>query len=267
MRFLCYFTPLLLISLTGISPCVTASGAPMNSDEPARTLDDFRDRYFVANNGKDKMLSVQSMRVEAVLSRPGEEGGKIIYIKQKPNYVRSVWYGPKGVVLRHGYNGVVAWEMVTFPDGTEKGRISNEVPGDVFEWVIASPESCGATLELLPLERLERSENYHVRATFASGVVKDYYIDTMTFCETKVIEKSKDGTVKTYVVETPQKFDGIWFPGVQIEYDQSGKEIARVEVKDVQMNIGLLPCFFDCPKALQPTPEGQPSQNETTTGR
>ena len=252
MRFIRFSALVLSLTLLGSTPCYPdeAADAP-DSGEIAKTLKDFRERYFVANNGKDKMLSVRSMRVEAELTRPDGDGGKMVFIKQKPNYVRSVWYAPRGMTVRKGYNGKESWELVTAPNGSEKGRILPEVPPDVFEWVIADPEACGAKLEMLPVERSERSELYHIRATFNDGRVKNYYLDTTSFCESKVVETETDGTVKTFVVESPIKYNGIWFPGVQIQYDASGKEVARVKIDDVKMNVGIFPCFFDPPESLK----------------
>ena len=229
-----------------------ALGADVQQDthELATTLDVFRDRYFTANGGKDKMLSVHSMRVEAVLTRADGVSGKIVYIKEQPSYMRSIWYGPRGMVLRRGSNGTKSCEMVTLANGQEKGRIADDMPADVFEWVIANPDSCGAKLEMLPVERSERSECYHIAAHFANGKVKDYFVDTTTFSEVRVVETATDGKKKTFLVQAPVKFDGIWFPGTQIELNADGTESNRIEIKDVQLNIGLLPCFFDPPEEL-----------------
>jgi hypothetical protein len=54
-------------------------------------------------------------------------------------------------------------------------------PLDVFEWVLANPQASGAVLEMLPLERDGRNECYRVRATYASGMVKDYWLVTASY--------------------------------------------------------------------------------------
>jgi hypothetical protein len=251
MKFRLLLAPLVFTLLSCFSG---AYGADEQDDKDTHglvtTIEKFRERYFVANGGREKLLSIRSMRVEALLTRADGVQGKIIYIKESPALVRSIWYGPRGIVLRRGSNGVKSWEMLTTADGTQKGRITTDMPSDVFEWVIANPEGCGATLELLPVERSERAEYYHVRAKFADGRQKDYFLDTTSFGEARVVDTAADGTEKTYLVDKPVKFDGIWFPGVQMELASDGKELNRIEIVDVQMNVGLLPCFFDPPEEI-----------------
>ncbi|MBN1403418.1 MAG: hypothetical protein JW942_02980 [Opitutales bacterium] len=217
----------------------------------ARNLDELLERYCAANGGRETINSVRSLRVEAVLSTADGQSGTMIFIKQKPNFIRTSWHSNNGVIISKGFNGTQAWEHVSFPNGDERYSFISKVPRDVFEWVLADPEGCGATLEMLPIERDGSRELYHVRASFAAtGFVCDYWLDAVSLCEVRVRERDADGTETESIVEKPFRQDGIWFPGVQREVLPDGSSGNVVEVKDVQMNIGLLHCFFDPPKEL-----------------
>ena len=251
MKFRSLFAPL-LFSLTMVVPCALQAEDAVVADSStlAVTLDSFLERYFKANGGKDKILLMRSIRAEAALTLADGRKGNLVYVYQQPGYMRSVWFGPAGVTLRRGNNGKQSWELVSMPDGTIKGRMTNDMPGQMFEWTIANPESCGATLEFLPVERAERAEYYRIKAKYADGRIKNYWLDTATLAEVKVEETLADGKVKTFLIDKSIRYDGIWFPALQRELDQDGRELNRIELLDVQMNIGLLPCFFDPPEDL-----------------
>jgi hypothetical protein len=252
------FASLLFAVLLNTAGWLHADGGAASGDQSlATTLDAFLERYYAANGGKDKLLSVRSMRIETNLFLKDGQAGKLIYVSEQPNLVRSVWYGPRGTVLRRGYNGAQSWEMTTMPDGSEKGHIGTDAPGAFFEWVIANPEACGAKLEFLPMERSERMEYYRVKAVYLDGTMKDYWLDAASLCDVKVVKTHPDGTTSTFIVEKPVKYDGIWFPGVQRELDSKGVEVNRIELLDVQMNIGLLSCLFDPPEELLKAVEAQ----------
>lgn len=244
------FAPFLaLILLFAAVPSRAAEPAAAD-DDLASDLPTFLEKYCAANGGRENLLSIRSLRMEATLTMVNGTKGGMIYISQLPGYMRSVWSGPRGETVRRGFNGVISWELRTRPDGSEVGSIGTSVPGPVFDWVLANPAAVGAELEFLPVERSDRSEAYHVRARYADGRLKDYYLNTVTLAESKVVETAIDGTVRTVVIDKSMKRNGIWFPQVQREMDASGAEVLSIEVSDVQLNIGLLPVFFDPPKKL-----------------
>lgn len=251
------FAPLLALVLLFVAAPLRAADTAADTDDLARDLPSFLDRYFAANGGKDNLLSIRSLRVEASLAFASGAKGELVYISQLPGYIRSVWTGPRGEVVRHGYNGVVAWELRTRADGTETGRVGTSVPGPMFDWVIANPSAAGATLEFLPVERQDRLERYHIRATYANGRVKDYFLDTTTLAEVKVVDRETSGAVRTILIDKSIKRNGIWFPQTQREVDDSGASVLSIEVSDVQLNLGLLPVFFDPPKKLMDSIPGR----------
>jgi hypothetical protein len=237
-----------------------AQDAPAETRALAVTQDDLLNRYCEANGGREHLKNVRSLRIEAVMTMRDGGTGKLIYIKEQPFYMRSIWYGPNGTVVRKGYNGQHSWELFQNFDGRERFSYLPGRPQDVFEWVLVDPEACGATLEMLPLERVGRDECYRVRASYADGTIRDFWLDTTTLCEVRVEATSPDGRVSTFLVEKPAKYDGIWFPGVQREIMPDGSFGTAIEITDVQMNIGLLPCFFDPPQRwLNQKPETQDS--------
>jgi len=238
-----------LLCLMSLCPLV-AQDVPAETRALASTLDDVIERYCEASGGREHIKAVRSLRIETVLTMADGSSGKLVYIKKQPYYMRSIWYGPRGIVVRKGFNGKRAWELFQGPDGRERlsyldGRLS-----EIFEWVLADPEACGATLTMLPVERVGREECYRVRATYADGNVRDFWLDTASLCEVRVTETRKNGATTTFLIEKPLKYDGIWFPGVQREIMPDGSTGNTIEILDVQMNIGLLPCFFDPPEGL-----------------
>ncbi len=244
--------PLSLLLL--LSALFAAVCAPLAAQDAApalaRNLGELLDRYCEANGGRERINNVRSLRVEATLTLPSGASGKMVFIKQSPNFVRSVWYGPRNLVVRKGYNGVEAWEHVSEPGGRDRYGYVDKPPLDVFEWVLANPQASGAVLEMLPVERDGRSECYRVRASYASGMVKDYWLDTASYRELRVEERQPGKPPVCHVIEEHQKFDGIWFPLFQRELLPDGSYGQQLRIDDVQMNIGLVHCFFDPPQEM-----------------
>jgi hypothetical protein len=232
--------------------------APLAAEQPvemaqaplATTLDDLLARYYEANGGREHMLAIRSLRVDASLTMSDGSSGSLVYIKSQPNLVRSTWRSDRGMEIRRGNNGSQGWESVTMPDGRTRMRLGGGVPPDMFEWVLCSPESCGAVLEMLPTVRDGRQEYYRVMARFADGTTKEYWLDSLALNETRVVCTDSDGAQKIYLVPRSVKYDGIWFPAVQREIAADGSTVGEVVLNDVQMNIGLLPIFFDPPEEL-----------------
>jgi hypothetical protein len=221
-----------------------------DADVPAASMEAFTARYLEANSGLDKLNKVGSLRIEAVRTMAGGERGEFIYQNRFPNLERSVWSGPNHFVLRRGENGKCVWAYTRASDGRTTLDLAAKPQMRLFDWTVIDPAHCGAALKFLPRELLNGVDCYRIRAVFQDGSSRDYWFEVKTLRPAKVLETASDGSVRYFVIDKSNKYDGIWFPQVMREVNASGADLERVEVSDVQLRLAILPDFAEPPSNL-----------------
>jgi hypothetical protein len=214
---------------------------------PGQPLAVFVDKYLAANGGVDKLQNIHSMRIEAVRTVKDGSCGNLVYLSRFPNLERSVWHGPRNFEFKRGFDGKRSWSYSCTFDGKAALNMSSARQPALFDWTILDPNRCGASLELLPSETVGSVPCYRVKATFASGAVRDFWFETATLRLVKTVDTAVGGGQRFFVIDRSIKVDGVWYPQVMREVDSNGVELERIVFMDVQTNIALLPSFAEPP--------------------
>lgn len=207
----------------------------------------FYDKFMSANGGAEKIRAVRSMRFVCVRTLANGDSGSYIYLNRFPVYERSVWRGPKNFLLRSGCDGKVRWSYSCTFDG--KGVLDmaamRQMP--LFDWTVLDPAACGASFEALAPEIAGGVSYACARASYKDGLVREYWFEADSMRPAKCVDTDASGVKRYFVIDKSRKVDGIWFPQVMSEVDAKGALLERVEVTEVQTNIGLLPDFAAVP--------------------
>lgn len=227
--------------------CCLSSSLAAEVDMQSGGAVDFSERYLAANGGVDNLKSLHSMRVVGEMTWGDGAPGEFVYLNRYPFYERGLWKGQGKVTKRWGYDGTSRWDYVCDyrGRGTLKKTAARQMP--LFDWTLYDPAACGASLESLPDESVDGARFLRVRALFTGGYVRDYWFEQEGLRLARFVDTDVSGAKRIFMIDQSTKFNGIWFPQVMREVDANGASIVSVVVKDVSLNLGLLPDFASPP--------------------
>ena len=185
----------------------------------AQTADDVIDKYIAALGGKEKLLSLTSVRMTGSFNVQGTDVGVVISRKQ-------------GVGSRADFSvmGTENYQLVTPTKGSvfmpvqgqsaPEDMADDQVKAGQIQLDIQSPflnyKEKGNTVEFAGKETTDGVECYKLKVTFKNGAKMDYYIDTKDSrifkTSTKINVNGEDVDAATTYGNYKQNADGYWFP-------------------------------------------------------
>jgi hypothetical protein len=184
----------------------------------AQTADDIIDKYINALGGKEKLLSLNSIKMTGSLSIQGTD---INLTVTKLNNVGA--RTDIEVMGTSNYQIVTATKGISFmpvqgmsspTDMTEEQFKSSQTQLDI-QSALLNYKDKGTTVELAGTEKIGDEDNYKLKVTFKNGIVTNYFIGSKNFRLNKTSGKrnvnGEDMDIETSFSNYKQNADGFWF--------------------------------------------------------
>ena len=231
----------------------------------AQSLNEILDRHFAAIGGKEKLASVQSMKMTGRQQMGPQEVPFTIYWK-RPDKVRMevTIQGMTGV---QAYDGKTAWMVMPFmgkndPEamtGDDLKSIQNQadmIEGPLFNW-----KEKGNEVELMGKETVEGTESWKIKVTRKSGDVSYLFLDTDSLLQIKSEAKIKRGDQEIEIEGSLGDYkpvDGILLPH-SVEQKPKGAPVgSMITVDAIETNLTVDDTLFAMPQKKEtPAPAGK----------
>lgn len=184
-----------------------------------KTVDDVINKYIEALGGKEKLLTLKSIRYTGNINIQGND---VSIVQTKLNL--------KGMRMDISVAGTENYQVVT----PEKGIVFMPVQGmtepspmpedqlksgqnqlDV-QGALLNYKEKGTAVELLGTEKLNGDDNHKLKVTFKNGLVTTYFIGATNHYINKTVSKrmvnGQEQDMETTYSNYKQNADGFWFP-------------------------------------------------------
>ncbi len=184
-----------------------------------QTVDEVINKYIEALGGKEKLLTLKSVRYTGNINIQGNDVSIVqtklnlkgmrmdIFVAGTENY--QFVTPEKGVVFMP-VQGMT--EPSPMPeDQVKSGQNQLDVQGPFLNY-----KEKGTAVELLGIEKLNGEDNYKLKVTFRNGLVTTCFIGAKNYYINKTVAKRKingeDTDMETTFASYKQNADGFWFP-------------------------------------------------------
>lgn len=183
----------------------------------AQTADDVIDKYITAMGGKEKMMSLTSVKMTGSFNVQGTDVSVVVTKKQGVGYRLDL-----------SVMGTDNYQLVTPSKGwifmpIQGQTAPEEMPEDVYksgqnqmdlQGAFVNYKEKGHTIEMAGKETVDGTECYKLKVTFKNGNKTDYFIDTKTnrLYKTNTKVNANGEEIDAYTVFSNYKqVDGFWF--------------------------------------------------------
>jgi hypothetical protein len=223
----------------------------------AQTLDEIVERHIAARGGRDKLSSVQTVKITRTVANGIGTTLKVIVYKKRPNFVR-VEAGaaqPGAPLTPRGVNSDAAWDMSQGKPVLRPAQIAAEtrdVEGD-FDGLLVDWQQKGHAVTLEGREPMPGGDAYKLKVTLKSGLERMIYLDAKTF-----LERRHTGTLNLpggrqfdviISFDNWREVEGVKFP-FDITEERTGKEPVVTLVtytEKVELNLPIDDGLFATP--------------------
>ena len=236
-----------------MAPLVAAFVASAFSPGPraaAPSADEVIAKLIAARGGRAKLASVHTARLFGIITFANGAGGPLVVSIARPPRIRSQ-FTMNGRTMTQGYDGHIAWLF----DGSASHPLTpdqsaNVAAGADFDGPLVDYAAKGNQVALVGLDTADGRPAYDVRVTLASGLVDDYFIDTVTWMQTKWRGGRKEDTVAVVYESWFRDYRRIG--GVKFAFRIDSRTVGRagsqlIALDSVQVNPKLAPDLFTMP--------------------
>lgn len=185
----------------------------------AQSVDEIVDKYIETRGGKEKMLSLKTVRMEGNMS--------VLGVIETLVVTKSHMIGTRVDI---GIDGTNNYQVVT-PDKSTMYMPSRGMtaPGDMpedqikaariqldLQGVLLNYKDKGTKISLLGKEKINDDDTYDLELTFLNGYIFHYYISTTSYRLVKsrnyLDVNGQNIAIDTYFEDWKPNADGYWFP-------------------------------------------------------
>ncbi|PXA05420.1 hypothetical protein DDZ13_00705 [Coraliomargarita sinensis] len=238
--------------------------APMNTEGLDSNLVHILNRYYKATfGGIDNWQTLESVRFDGRLHL--ENGvARFVAFKKKPDYCKMDVFAGGSAQLVMGYDGEDAWKINTSSSGAKpRGMSEKEARNFIRDASIGGPLLYplikGKTIELSGVEKVADYSCYKLVTTLPDGERIISYLDTSNYAERRqMTTNALTGLQEQTTYSDFRRVGGVRFP-FAARMESGGKEVHRVEMQKIQLNIGMTPWMFQRPaEGYSPVEESNP---------
>jgi hypothetical protein len=236
---------------------LAASVALAPSPSSAQTVDEIVARHIAARGGRDKLMSIRTVRMTRTVASGIGTTLRVIVSKKRPNLMR-VEQGPAtpgATMTPRGIGAEGVWDMVQgkpVPRQPQLAEEAREVDGD-FDGPLVDWKEKGHVVALAGREALPGGDTYKLTVTLKSGLVRTVYLDARTFLDrrhTGVLNLPNGRRFDiTIDFDNWRDVEGVKFP-FDIMEERTGKEpvVTLVTYTDkVEVNVPMEDALFAAP--------------------
>jgi hypothetical protein len=227
------------------------------SGSSAQTVDEIVARHIDARGGRDKLKSVQTVKMTRTVATGIGNPVKVIVYKKRPQLLR-VEQGPAqpgAMLVPRGVNPEAAWDLQQGKVVTRSAQAaaeSRDVDAD-FDGILVDWREKGHMVELEGRDALPGGEAYELKVTLKSGLVRTVYLDARTYLErrhTGVLNLPNNRRFDiTIDFDNWRDVDGVKFP-FDITEERTGKEPVVTLVtytEKIELNLPMEDALFTPP--------------------
>ena len=220
-------------------------------------MDEIITRHIAARGGRDKLTSIQTVKMTRTVASGIGTTLKVIIYKKRPNLIR-VEQGPAApgaTMTPRGINTDAVWDMVqgkAVPRQPQLAAESREVDGD-FDGLLVDWREKGHAVALAGRETLPGGETYKLTVTLKSGLARTIYLDARTYLDrrhTGVLNLPNGRRFDiTIDFDNWRDVEGVKFPFDVME-ERTGKEPVVTLVtytEKIEVNVPMEDVLFAAP--------------------
>jgi len=246
----------LALLFSALSMPVLAGTAP---DQATQTADQVVEKYLAALGGRaalGKITSRRSTGTISVATPNGEIAGSAEIALKAPNKSRSVMQldlsamgVPEKLVVQQVFNGTVGWALDSLNGDSEiTGNRLDNLRNNVFPTPLLSYKTTGATVELLPAEKLNGQDAAVVRFTPKAGSAAKLYFDPQTNLLVRTVATIDNPQAGGPVEQTGDFSDYRAVDGVKVPFmvvNSSPMQTATIKLAKIEHNVALDDAMFN----------------------
>jgi len=216
------------------------------------TVEEIVAKHLNAKGGVEKLRAVTTVKLTGRIKGQAGEAPVTSWAK-RPNMMRRE-NTFEGQTIVSAFDGKTVWginpmmgpkpQEITGP----QADMTRQDGGD-FDSPLLDYESKGHTVELVGTEPVQGVTMHHLRLTKKNGRIQDYYLNTDTYLEARMVTElemaGRKGIISTELSNYKQ-VDGVMVP-FHIRQTYNGKLVAEVVYDQVQFNVPVDDAFFRMP--------------------
>jgi outer membrane lipoprotein-sorting protein len=227
----------------------------------AQTVDDIIAANIKSKGGVARIKATTTVRMSGSVVARDMNGrdlsGTMTMVAKRPNLMRRD-ATVNGQQITNAFDGASLWmAMGTMPAQELPGTQAAYARQDAeFDSVFVDYKEKGFLIELIGKEKLDGADVYHLKLARKGGPPRDYYLDSVTGLEKKIVVsvQSPDGSPVTSVTEFSdyRTVEGCLVPFV-LKQRQNGTLISTTTLDKIEFNVPVEDVYFKMPaKQLKP---------------
>lgn len=184
----------------------------------AQTADEVVDKYIAALGGKEKLMSLKTIKMEGSMSTQGVD---LTIVNTRSHMVGTRMdievMGTQNYQVANPTKGSSFWPVrgMDAPEEMPAEQFKSAVNQLDVQGALCNYKEKGTTVELIGKETVDGAETNKLKITYKNGVVINYFIDTKTNRLVKTAGtmnvNGQDMEVSTGYGDYKQNADGYWF--------------------------------------------------------
>ena len=190
----------------------------------AQTVDEIINKHIIAMGGKEKMMSLKTVKMTGTYTGGQGANASYTFIKKHltggriDNSVTKSW---SVVTPKKGWNGVGnTAPKETLGDILIFGQTHLDLQGPFLNY-----KEKGSKIELAGKEKINGTECYNLKVTNKTGDVFNYHVDSKTY---RIAKKAFKTFFTTYA-DCKQNANGFWFAYTEIPSSGGKRTISKIE--------------------------------------
>jgi len=184
----------------------------------AQTVDEIVDKYVNALGGKEKMMSLKTVKMEGSMSVQGTD----LTLTSTRSHMVGIRLdievmGTSNYQVANATKGSAFWPIrgQSAPEDMEPEQFKSAQNQMDLQGALVNYKDKGTTVELVGKETVDGSEAYNLKVTYKNGIVANYFIDSKTSRLVKTTGKQtvngSEMEISTSYSDYKQNADGYWF--------------------------------------------------------
>jgi outer membrane lipoprotein-sorting protein len=237
----------LLLTFASVSRPTSADAAQ------AVTADDVIARNLAARGGAEKLRSLNSVKITAVVTAQGMELPMTSWAMRPNRLRRDTKFQDQNIVM--AFDGKTVWGINPMTGSTAPQEVTGpqaDLTRDeaTFDPLFLTYKERGHTIELVGTETVDGTEAYHLKVTKKNGSIEHYYLNAATALEMRTVSTLERNGMTAEVTTDLGDYQTV--DGMQVAFSMKqsmrGNLVAQVKLQKVEFNVPIEDDLFRMPK-------------------
>jgi outer membrane lipoprotein-sorting protein len=237
----------LLLTFASVSRPTSADAAQ------AVTVDDVIARNLAARGGAEKLRSLNSVKITAVVTAQGMELPMTSWAMRPNRLRRDTKFQDQNIVM--AFDGKTVWGINPMTGSTAPQEVTGpqaDLTRDeaTFDPLFLTYKERGHTIELVGTETVDGTEAYHLKVMKKNGSIEHYYLNAATALEMRTVSTLERNGMTAEVTTDLGDYQTV--DGMQVAFSMKqsmrGNLVAQVKLQKVEFNVPIEDDLFRMPK-------------------